>query len=66
MGSHLEVQQIHSREGKDGKVCRQKWPCQGLLSAWNRKLPGLDQQWGLAYIVAVMSYLGVEVLNHQI
>jgi len=30
------------------------------------KLPGLNQPLGFAYIIAVMSHLGVEVPNHQI
>jgi len=42
-------------------VCWRKQPGHGLLSAWNRKLPGLDQPRDLAYIVAVTSHLGVEV-----
>jgi len=45
----LKVQQVHTRQGKDGKVCRWKRPSQGLLLAWNHKLPGLNQPQGLAY-----------------
>ena len=57
---------IHSREGKDGKVCQRIRHSQDLLSAWICKLPGLDQLGGLAYIVVVMPHLGVEIPNHQI
>ena len=57
--SHLEEKLVHSREGKDGKVCKRKWPS-------NRKKPGLDQLQLLAYIIALTSHLMIEDPNRQI
>jgi len=56
---------MYMPEKKAGWEASRKQPSQFLLWAWDCKVLGIDQAWGLAYVITVMLFLGIEVLNRQ-